>query len=102
MKIDNTQQSTNSISDTKQDKKLKQACKDFEAVFVNSLMKSMRKTVMKTNLLGSDSGEEMFQDMMDSEISKSVTKRQSMGIADALYHQLSDSIARQKCRTNGD
>jgi flagellar protein FlgJ len=81
--------------DERQDKKLKEACKDFEALFMSSLLKAMRKTVQKTNLFGSDSGEETFQEMMDAEVSKSAAKTSSMGIADLMYRQLTDEMARK-------
>ena len=81
--------------DERQDKKLKEACKDFEALFLSSLLKAMRKTVPKTNLFGSGSGEETFQEMMDVEVSKSAAKTSSMGIADMLYRQLTDEMARK-------
>lgn len=81
--------------DERQDKKLKEACKDFEALFLANLMKAMRKTVEKTNLFGSDSGEATFQEMMDSEVSKAATNTNSMGIADMLYRQATTQMAQQ-------
>lgn len=75
------------------DKKLKDACSDFEAFFLSSLMKAMRKTVQKTNLFGADSAQQTFEEMMDTEISKAVAKTSSMGIADALYKQLKNEMA---------
>ena len=79
-----------------QDKKLKKACQDFEAIFTGFMLKSMRKTVTKTDLFGSSKEEEMFQDMMDDEISKSASKNNSMGIADMLYKQLSGLQIREE------
>jgi len=87
MKIDNVQLPTASAGE-KEDKKLKQACKDFETIFMNFMLKSMRKTVTKNDLFGSGSQEEMFQDMMDSEYCKSAAKNSSLGIADVLYSQI--------------
>ena len=80
--------------DALQDKRLKDACKDFEALFLSSVLKAMRKTVEKTNLLGSDSAEDTFQEMMDVETAKSAAKTSSMGIADMLYRQLTSEMAR--------
>jgi len=79
----------------RQDAKLREACQDFEAVFLNHLLKSMRKTVMKSELFGSSKEEEFFQEMMDYEVSRSIAKRQSMGIADMLYKQLRGDMFRQ-------
>lgn len=86
----------------REDKKLKEACKDFEALFLSSLMKAMRKTVHKTNLFGSDSGEQTFQEMMDVEISNAAARNSSMGIADMLYKQLKWEIAQKTPEISGD
>jgi flagellar protein FlgJ len=83
------QAASGNTASSREDKKLKDACRDFEAIFLNSILKEMRKTVQKTNLFGSSQQEEIFQDMMDSEVCKSASRTQSMGIADTLYHQLS-------------
>jgi flagellar protein FlgJ len=74
------------------DKTLKQACKDFEAIFLGYLLKSMRKTVEKSDLMGSGQEEEIYQGMMDDEICKSASESNSIGIADALYNQLSAQL----------
>lgn len=73
----------------KQQQELKKACQEFEAIFLNNLLKSMRQTVSKSDLFGSSQQEDMFRDMMDSEISKSAAKTNSMGIADMIYRQMS-------------
>ena len=101
MRIDNIQLPTASI-DVKEDKNLKQACKDFETIFTNFMLKSMRKTVTKGDLFGSSSQEEMFQDMMDAEYCKSATKSSSLGIADALYKQISQQTQQQQLEITGN
>ena len=80
--------------DALQDKRLADACKDFEALFLSSVLKAMRKTVEKTNLLGSDSAEDTFQEMMDIETAKCAAKTSSMGIADMLYRQLRQEVTK--------
>ncbi|MHB9035449.1 MAG: rod-binding protein [Armatimonadota bacterium] len=83
-----------SDADSRDQKKLKQACKDFESIFLGYLLKSMRKTVSKSELLGSSQEEQVFQDMMDDEVSKSAAENNTVGIADALYKQLSAQITK--------
>ena len=83
---DNTQ----SASKAKEDEKLKDACKSFEAMLTGIMLKGMRKTVTKSDVFGSGSGEEMFQEMMDNETCQSASKSGSVGIADMLYRQLSN------------
>ena len=79
---------------TKENQKLKQACQDFEAVFMGFMLKGMRKTVPKSEL-GSGREEEMFTDMMDDEICKSASKSRSIGIADMLYRQLNGDTRKE-------
>ena len=92
MNIDSLQPSSASTANAAQDKKLKKACKDFEAIFLNNLLKSMRKTIVKSELFGSNQEEEMFQEMMDSETCNAISKQNSMGIADMLYRQMCSSV----------
>ena len=79
---------------TKDNQKLKQACQDFEAVFMGFMLKGMRKTVSKSEI-DSSKEEEMFTDMMDDEICKSASKTSSIGIADMLYKQLSGDTRKE-------
>lgn len=92
-----TSKSTKS-STSGEDNKLKQACKDFESIFMGYMLKSMRKTVEKNELMGTSQQEEMFQGMMDDEICKSAAETNSIGIADVMYKQLSNEITRQNQR----
>ena len=85
-------ESTKQIAVTEQQKALKKACSDLEGVFLGYLLKSMRKTVTKTDLLGSAREEEFFRDMLDSEVCSQASKTQPMGIADMLYRQLSQQL----------
>jgi len=84
-----------------EDKKLRQACRDFEAVFLHYVLKSMRQTVQKSELLGSSQEEEFFQDMMDAEVSKSLAEQRSSGIADLLYREVSRNSSPSQTKTRG-
>lgn len=86
------QKTDKSAVNSEQDKKLRKVCQDFEAVYTNYLLKSMRKTVQKSDLFGSGKEEEMYQDMMDTQICESAAKTNSIGIADVLYNQLRNRL----------
>ena len=92
MRIENTQREAAAAGPTADQRKLKKACADLEAVFMNYLLKSMRKTVSKADLFGSARDEEFFRDMMDAEICSTASRTQSVGIAGMLYRQLSTGI----------
>ena len=72
---------------------LRQACQEFESVFIAYLMKSMRKTIPQTEFTGGESSlgfsKDVYLSMMDEEIASVVAKGPGIGLAAALYRQLS-------------
>lgn len=69
--------------------KLYEQCREFESIFVKMMLKEMQGTVQKTGLVSGGYAEEIFNDMLTDEYSKSMTKSADFGIADSLYRQLS-------------
>lgn len=67
---------------------LKKFCLEFEAILVNSMVKAMRKTVPDGGLFPKSNAYEMYQEMMDMELSNSLSRNQSIGIADQMFRQL--------------
>lgn len=70
------------------DSKLRKACEDFEALFTYQLLRSMRRTVEKSDLFHGGAGEEIYESMLDQELSKSTAGKAKGGLADLLYEQL--------------
>ena len=81
-----------SESQKKELKKLSKACKDFESIFMDQMLKEMKKTVHKTKLINGGQAEDIFSDMLDQERAK----KMSIGLGDILYKQLSRSIVPPK------
>ncbi|WP_223111626.1 rod-binding protein [Thiospirochaeta perfilievii] len=77
-----------SITNSKDDQKLKESCKEFEAMFIKQMLSSMKKTVNKSGLIKENMGEKIFDDMLSDEYSKSMAQTSSFGIADMMYKQL--------------
>ena len=67
----------------KSDKATRETATQFEAMFIQEMLKSMRATVEKNDLMGSDS-EEQFTQMYDRELSMSLAKRNTLGVADMI------------------
>ena len=69
---------------------LKQTAQQFEGIFIQMMLKSMRdaSSVMKSEL-NSSSEMNTYQDMYDKELSVQMSKRNSMGFADMIVKQLS-------------
>ena len=72
------------------DKDLREATHEFESLFIHNLLKTMRAAIPKSGFFNGGSGEEIFTDLLDQEISKVVSKR-GIGIADVLYQRLTKS-----------
>jgi flagellar protein FlgJ len=72
----------------KDEKELKELAQQFESIFMNQLMKSMRATLPKDGLLSSFSVD-MYESMFDQQVAGEMSKGQGMGLADVLYNQLS-------------
>lgn len=84
----------------KDNKKLKKACEDFEAVFISYLLKAMRKTVPKSGLWGMGREEEIFTEMRDEEFAKAMARRGALGVAGMLYRELSTPIQNMPIRAD--
>ena len=67
---------------------LEQACKDFEALFINQMMQEMRKTVPQDGLINGGQAEQIYTGMLDAELSRSISNQRSMGLSSMLYRQL--------------
>ncbi len=82
-------------------RKLREACEDFEALFIYMLLKEMRKTVNEENdLLGNFLGKEIYDAMYLDAISKEASRRGGLGIADMLYNQLKDKVFHKPSEKN--
>jgi peptidoglycan hydrolase FlgJ len=66
---------------------LRQTAQQFEALFLQMTMKSMRESVVKSDLIESNTTDQ-FESMFDKEVSVQLSKRNSMGLADMLVKSL--------------
>lgn len=69
-------------------KEMEKVARDFESVFINKLLESMRKAIPKSDLLDSTSMD-MYQSMLDEEMAKELSKRKGMGMGEMVYNDLS-------------
>ena len=68
--------------------KIKEKCYEFEAVLINSMLKSMRKTIQKSGLVPGGNAEDVYTSLLDREYAIILSKNSSTSIADALFKQL--------------
>ena len=69
-------------------KRLREVSEDFEALMINQMLKEMRKTVNKSDLINGGMAEEIFEDMLYDEYSKEFSKTKTFGLSDIIYNQL--------------
>lgn len=88
--IDRLNQNENIDASLKEDKRLKEVCQDFEAIFIHMMLKSGRSTVDEGGLVEKSNGTKMFEDMHDQELSTLMSKSEDggMGISKMLYEQM--------------
>jgi len=77
------------------DTALRQVAEQFEAIFMQMMLKSMRNASMGNSLFSSDQSQ-MYQDMFDNQLSLNLSKGNSNGLADILVRQLSGAISNKE------
>ncbi len=74
---------------------IKATAQQFEAYFIQEMMKSMRKTVDKSDLLD-DGKTQFYEEMMDKELSMLMARRGSLGLGNMLVSQLQKQTSTQE------
>ena len=80
---------TKGVSD---DAKLREAANDFEAIFIQQMLKTMRKTSFESDLLPKSEGEKVFQSLLDEQYAQISAKSGSLGLGEMIYQQLKPKL----------
>jgi len=88
MKITNTP-NINIQTNNKNNKELEKACQQFESIFVDMILKNMRKSTQGTDFMPKSNGQKIFEEMLDTKMSEKMSENQGMGLAQQMYKQLS-------------
>lgn len=80
----------------KNNKKLYSACQELESVFLNKVLECMRQSVPRSEITGHSFATDTFESMLYTEYARSMSQTGSLGIADILYRQLSDTTSTKK------
>jgi soluble lytic murein transglycosylase-like protein len=68
--------------------RLQKAAREFEAVFVAYMFKSMRGSVQKSGLLGEGYGGDMMDSILDMELGRQLAQKSNFGIAEMLWRRI--------------
>ena len=74
-------------TDTPDRSEIRKAAKDMEAIFINELLKAMRKTTEAASSEEKGMGNETYMSLFDMEVSKMIAER-GMGLQDAIVNSL--------------
>lgn len=69
---------------------VRKTAEQFEAYFIQQMLKTMRDSIEKSDLVES-STTDTYQDLMDKEVSLSMAQRGGMGLADMLERQMNQT-----------
>jgi Rod binding domain-containing protein len=67
---------------------IRNAAVEFQAIFVEMMLKSMRDTTNQDKLTGGGHGEEVYGSLLDREYATAISRRGNMGLADMIEQQL--------------
>ncbi len=71
------------------DRKLKEACSEFESLFIYHLLKNMRDTIPKSDLFSMKKGEEdIYNSMIDRNLAGWISSQGGVGLAAFLQRQI--------------
>jgi len=83
----------------KQRQQAKKVSQDFEGLFINMMMKSMRETVGKDKLTGGGHGEDVYRSMLDQEYVTESVKRGGFGLAKHIEKEIVRQESRKAVKT---
>lgn len=72
---------------------LREVAGQFEALFIQTLMKNMREASLGDPLLGNSDQHEMYQEMMDQQLAVEMASGKGIGLAAMLVRQLGGDVA---------
>lgn len=74
------------------EKKLYQACIDFESLFVKQMLDSMRRTVPKGGLFDGGMSQEIFEDRLYNTYAEKISSTASLGLAKQMFEQIKATL----------
>ena len=68
--------------------RMRQVANQFESIFANMMMKSMRQTIPEDSMVKQSTGERIFTEMLDSEYSKKFVAQKGSSLSDTIVRQM--------------
>jgi peptidoglycan hydrolase FlgJ len=68
--------------------KIDSACNEMESLFIQNMLKEMRASIPKGGLTSGGKAEEMFTDMLDAEMAKTISASGGIGLSSMVRGQM--------------
>jgi flagellar protein FlgJ len=68
--------------------KVKEACRQFEAILLRQILSEARKTVIKSGEEKDSNEKGIYNDMIDNQLADSISQSRAFGLARSLEHEL--------------
>ena len=72
-----------------EDGRLREACQGFEEIFINMMLKEMRKAMPKGGLFPDSIQKDIYQSMFDQHVAHIVSTGKGIGLSDMFFENLS-------------
>lgn len=89
VKESNVSSAARKTAQSRNESELKNACMEFEKIFLQMLYKYMKNTVPKSGLVSKGLAEDVFESMLDEKLMVEASRTGSFGLANMLHKQLS-------------
>lgn len=87
-KLENLEDKIKMGSGKDDSKDTREACAEFESIFIYFIMKTMRDTIPESGLLNGGMVEEVYTSMLDQELARKMAERGGIGLSSLLLSQL--------------
>ena len=87
---------------TGEDKALKKACAEFESLFINQLLKTMRRSIPESELFEGGLQKDIYTSLFDEQVARKIAHGKGIGIGEELYHALSRKLKPDSSAESGD
>lgn len=75
------------------EKQLREACAGFEAIFLNTMLKSMRRGLPGDGVFAASNRMDIYQSMQDQYLAEELSRgKSSAGVREFLFQQLKDAL----------
>ena len=74
--------------------KLREATNEFEAIFIQQMLKTMRKTSLESEFIKKSEGEKIFRSMLDEQYAILSAKSGSLGLGEMIFQQLRSNLGK--------